>query len=87
MELNVPEDVDSTITEIAMPTPNEKSMVDSLYFQLAELFAPLRTHLSGITGHWEALFESILRKNRIGIGLLNLFKHLKESNRFGQQKT
>lgn len=39
LELNVPEDVDSTITEMAMPAPNEKSMVDSLYFQLAELFA------------------------------------------------
>jgi len=39
LELNVPEDVDSTITEMAMPAPNEQSIADSLYFQLAELFA------------------------------------------------
>ncbi len=39
LELNVPKDVDSTITGMAMPAPNEQSIADSLYFQLAELFA------------------------------------------------
>ena len=38
LKLNIPEDVDSTNLEMAMPAPNEKSIVDSLYFQLAELF-------------------------------------------------
>jgi len=39
LELNVPEEIDSSMTEIAMPTLNEDSIIDSLYFQLAELFA------------------------------------------------
>ncbi len=39
LELNVPEDIDSSMLEIAMPAQKENSIIDSLYFQLAELFA------------------------------------------------